>query len=245
MGQPPVPGTNVGSERRAGTHKSFASSTHHRGHVIKLSLIGMSGAGKSHWAQKLAGAGFRVIGVDDRIEEKIASELASGGHRGIGGVAAWMGWPNEPAYREHERKYLECEVRSMNEALDEIEASSEEGIILDTTGSVVYAGEEICRRMQALTTVVYLEASPSEEDLLIARYLSDPKPVLWGDQFAPRPGESTQDAIARCYPKLIAHRKKLYERYAHRAISLEQLKNGSVDARGFLERVEGQARPAR
>ncbi len=132
--------------------------------MIKLSLIGMSGAGKSHWAQKLAAAGFRVISIDDRIEKKLASELAAGGYRGIGGVAAWMGWPDQPAYRDREKKYLECEINSMGEALDEIQASGEEGAILDTTGSVVYTGEEICRRMQSLTTVVYLEASPAEEE---------------------------------------------------------------------------------
>lgn len=212
--------------------------------MIKLSLIGMSGAGKSHWAQKLANAGFRVISIDDWIEKKLAHELAAGGHRGIGGVAAWMGWPDDPGYREHEKKYLDCEVRSMGEALDEIQASGEEGIILDTTGSVAYTGEEICRRMQNLTTVVYLEASPAEEEVLIARYLSDPKPVLWGDQFVQRPGESTQDAIARCYPQLIARRKKLYERYAHRVVSMERLRNLHPDARGFLELLEGQARPA-
>jgi shikimate kinase len=212
--------------------------------VIKLSLIGMSGAGKSHWAQKLAAAGFRVISIDDRIEKKLAPELAAGGYRGIGGVAAWMGWPDDPAYREREKKYLECEVKSMGEALDEIQASGEEGTVLDTTGSVVYSGEEICRRMQSLTTVVYLEASPAEEEVLIARYLSDPKPVLWGDQFAKRPGESTHDAIARCYPQLIAHRKKHYVRYAHRVVSMERLGNLHLDARGFLELLEGQARPA-
>ncbi len=212
--------------------------------MIKLSLIGMSGAGKSHWAQKLAAAGFRVVGVDDRIENKLASELAAGGYRGIGGVAAWMGWPDDPAYREREKKYLDCEVKSMGEALDEIQASGEEGTILDTTGSVVYTGEEICRRMQSLTTAVYLEATPAEEELLIARYLSDPKPVLWGDQFVRRPGESTQDAIARCYPQLIAHRKKLYERYANRVVSMDLLRNVNLDARGFLELLEAQARPA-
>ena len=204
----------------------------------------MSGAGKSHWAQKLAAAGFRVIGIDDRIEKKLTPELAAGGYRGIGGVAAWMGWPDDPAYREREKKYLECEVKAMGESMDEIQASGEEGIILDTTGSVVYTGEEICRRMQSLTTVVYLEASPAEEELLIARYLSDPKPVLWGDQFVQRPGESAQEAIARCYPQLIAQRKKLYERYAHRVVSMERLKNLHLDARGFLELLEGQARPA-
>ena len=212
--------------------------------MIKLSLIGMSGAGKSHWAQKLAAAGFGVISVDDRIERKLASELAAGGHRGIGGVAAWMGWPDQPAYREREKKYLECEVKSMGEALDEIQASGEEGTVLDTTGSVVYTGEEICHRMQSLTTVVYLGASPTEEEVLIARYLSDPKPVLWGDQFEQRPGESAQDAIARCYPQLIAHRKKLYERYALRIVSMDLPRSSRTDARGFLELVEGQARPA-
>ena len=212
--------------------------------MIKLSLIGMSGAGKSHWAQKLAGAGFRVISIDDRIEEKLAPEMVSGGFRGVGGLAAWMGWPDDPKYREHERKYLECEVQSMNEALDQMQAAKEEGIVLDTTGSVVYTGEEICRRMQSLSTVVYLEASREEEELLISRYLSDPKPVLWGDQFRPLPGESARDAIARRYPLLIAHRKKLYERYAHRVVSMEHLKDASVDARGFLELIEHQARPA-
>ncbi len=212
--------------------------------MIKLSLIGMSGAGKSHWSQKLAGAGFHVIGVDDRIEAKLAPELAAGGYRGIGGVAAWMGWPDDPAYREREKTYLECEVTSMNEALDEIQASADEGTILDTTGSVTYTGEEICRRMQSLTTVVCLEASSAEEKVLIARYLSDPKPVLWGDQFVRRPGESVQDAIARCYPQLLAQRKKLYERYAHRVVPMNLMEDVNLDARGFLEYLEAQARHA-
>lgn len=212
--------------------------------MIKLSLIGMSGAGKSHWAHKLGTAGFRVIGVDDRIEKKLALELAAGGHRGIGGVAAWMGWPDSPDYRDREKRYLECEIESMNEALAEIQASGNEGIVLDTTGSVAYTGEEVCRRMQSLTTVVYLAASRAHEDVLIERYLSDPKPVLWGDRFVQRLGESAKDAIARCYPQLIAQRKKQYERYAHRVVSMDRQENARLDARGFLELVEGQARPA-
>ncbi|MBZ5661280.1 MAG: hypothetical protein LAO08_12810 [Acidobacteriia bacterium] len=213
--------------------------------MIKFSFIGMSGAGKSHWAEKLAGAGFRVIRVDDRIEEKLAPELAGGGYKGIGGVAAWMGWPNQPTYRDREQKYLAREVECMNEALDEMETAGEEGMILDTTGSVVYTGDEICRRMKSLTEVVYLEAPAAEERILIARYLSDPKPVLWGDQFVPRPGESASDTVARCYPRLIAHRKKLYEKYAHRVVSIERLRKTNPDARAFLEYIDAQARPAR
>ena len=213
--------------------------------MIKLSLIGMSGAGKSHWAQKLTRAGFRTLSIDDRIEKKLAPDLAAGGYRGIGGVAAWMGWPDQPAYRQREQKYLACEIEAMREALDEIELKSEdEGIVLDTTGSVIYTGDEICRRLQNLTVVAYLTASPEQEELLIARYLSDPKPVLWGDQFSPRAGESARDAIARCYPQLIAYRKKLYERYAHRIVPMERLRAPGMDARGILELIDTQARPA-
>jgi shikimate kinase len=212
--------------------------------VIKLSFIGMSGAGKSHWAGKLAAAGFRAISVDDRIEQKLAPELTAGAYSGIGGVAAWMGWPDQPTYRERERKYLAREVESMNEALDEIEAPGGEGVVLDTTGSVVYTGEEICRRMKSLTTVVYLEAPAAEEEIVIARYISDPKPVLWGDHFVQRTGESAHDTVARCYPRLIAHRKRLYEKYAHLVISIELLRKTNPDARGFLEYLESQARPA-
>src|ERR1700690_1626012 len=113
-----------------------------RGFVLKLSFIGMSGAGKSHWGQKLAAAGFRVISIDDRIEQKLTPDLAAGEYRGIGGVAAWMGWPDQPAYREREQKYLTSEIGSMREALDKIATTSGEGIVLDTTGSVIYSGED-------------------------------------------------------------------------------------------------------
>ena len=213
--------------------------------MLKLSLIGMSGAGKSHWTRKLAGAGFRAISIDDRIERKLASELSAGGYSGLGGVAAWMGWPDQPEYREREKKYLGAEIEAMREVLDEIEASGQEGMVLDTTGSVIYTGEEICRRLQRFTTVVYLTASPSEQDTLIERYLSDPKPVLWGDVFSQRSGESAKDAVARCYPQLIAHRKQLYERYADIIIPTARLREDSPDARGFLEILDSQARPAR
>ncbi len=213
--------------------------------MIKLSFIGMSGVGKSFWTRKLASAGFRAISIDDRIEEKLAPELESGGHKGIGGVAEWMGWPDQPGYREREQKYLTSEIGSMREALDEIATSSGEGIVLDTTGSVIYTGEDTCRRLQKLTKVVDFAASPNEEETLIARYLSDPKPVLWGDSFSRRDGETTKEAVVRCYPLLIAKRKQLYERLAHCIVPMHQLRDGTLDARGFLELLEAQVRQTR
>jgi shikimate kinase len=204
----------------------------------------MSGAGKSFWTRRLAAAGFRTISIDDRIEEKLSGELAAGGYRGIGGIAAWMGWPDQRAYCERAQMYLDNEIEAMQEALDEIERSAEVGIVLDTTGSVVYTGDEIIRRLRELTTVVYLEATEAEERLLIERYLSDPKPVLWGARFDQREGESAKDAIARCYPHLVAERKALYKRAAHMTIPMPYLRDPALDARGFLELIDTKARPA-
>jgi hypothetical protein len=44
---------------------------------------------------------------------------------------------------------------------------------------------------------------------------------------------------------LIAHRKQFYERYAHRIIPMARLRDAALDARGFLELLDSQARPAR
>ena len=206
----------------------------------------MSGTGKSFWTRKLRGAGFRSISIDDLIEKKLAGELAAGGYHGTSGVAAWMGWPDKPTYREREREYFKHEIDSMHQALDEIDLRSRsEGVVLDTTGSVIYTGDNICRRIQHLTTVVYLAVSPEEEGILIARYLADPKPVLWGDQFSQLPDETVEAAVARCYPGLIAHRKVLYERFAHHIVDTARLRDPEIDARGFLALLDSQARPTR
>jgi shikimate kinase len=212
--------------------------------VLKLALIGMSGAGKSYWTRKLGLAGFRTISIDDCIERKLVPELSAGGYRGIGGVAAWMGWPDQPVYLERELRYLACEIECMREALDHVARSTDEGIVLDTTGSVVYTGEEICRNLQRLTTVVYLAASSEEENTLISRYLSDPKPVLWSGQFHQHRDETVKAALSRCYPDLIAHRKALYEKCAHYIIPMARLRDPELDARGFLELAHSQARHA-
>jgi len=67
---------------------------------LRLALVGMSGAGKTFWSRQIASAGHPAISCDDRIEKRLASRLAAGGYAGINGVAAWMGWPDSPAYRE-------------------------------------------------------------------------------------------------------------------------------------------------
>jgi len=51
--------------------------------------------------------------------------------------------------------------------------------------------------------------------LLIERYLSDPKPVLWRGGFQAKAGETARKTVARCYPHLIAARRQSYAALAH------------------------------
>ncbi len=207
---------------------------------MRLALIGMSGAGKTFWSRQLASAGHPAISCDDKIEERLASRLAAGGYSGINGVAAWMGWPDSPTYAERESQYLSDEIAVLEEVLDDLTRSPEKSLVLDTTGSVIYTGNHLLHRLRKLMTVVHLAASPQEQQLLIERYLNDPKPVLWRGAFQPKPGETPRETVARCYPNLIAARRQSYAALAHCTVTVAQLRELPHDAQAFLQLVEGR-----
>jgi hypothetical protein len=201
---------------------------------LRLALIGMSGAGKSFWTRRLAEAGAPAVSCDDRIEQRLKPRLAAGGFAGINGVAAWMGWPDSPSYAEREAQYLEAEIATLDEILSELEQDPRKSLVLDTTGSVIYTGNHLLRRLRRLTRVVYLSASDEEQQLLIQRYLSDPKPVLWRGAFQPRPGEPARETVARCYPHLILARRQSYAALAHGTVNVSALRALPHEAGAFL-----------
>ena len=207
---------------------------------LRLALIGMSGAGKTYWSKKLAAHGCTAVSCDDRIEERLAPRLAAGGYAGINGVAAWMGWPDSPTYNERESQYLSDEIRVLDDVLTSLERDRDLPLILDTTGSVIYAGNNLLYRLRKQMTVVYLAASEAERQLLIERYLSDPKPVLWRGAFVPKKGETPRETVKRCYPALIEARRRSYEALAHVNLQVSQLRDPKMDAEGFLALVRGQ-----
>lgn len=207
---------------------------------LRLALVGMSGAGKSFWTTKLAAEGWTTISCDDRIEGKLASRLAAGEYSGINGVAAWMGWPDNPKYAEREAQYLEEEIHTLGEVLTGLEHASKRPLVLDTTGSVIHAGNNLLLRLRRRMTIVYLAASAEEQQLLIERYLSDPKPVLWRGAFQPKRGETARETVARCYPTLISARRQSYEALAHCTLQVAELRDPAFDAAAFLSKIRGQ-----
>src|ERR1700731_2652630 len=96
----------------------------HKEKRSRLALVGMSGSGKTFWTRKLAATGWKSVCCDDLIEQRLAPRLAAGGHSGINGVAAWMGWPNSVTYTQRESEYLAEEIAVMDEFLNNLEQDS-------------------------------------------------------------------------------------------------------------------------
>jgi shikimate kinase len=213
---------------------------------LRLALIGMSGSGKSHWTKSLAALGCPTVCCDDEIETRLAPVLKAGGYSGINGVAAWMGWPDSSTYSERESQYLSEEIAVLDDVLSRLEKNSHRELILDTTGSVIATGNHTLHRLRRQMTVVYLAASNDEVQLLIERYLKDPKPVLWQGAFQARPDETPKQTVVRCYPLLVAARRHSYEALAHVTVPTLQLRelsppgsqSNAPAGQAFLERVD-------
>jgi hypothetical protein len=196
----------------------------HSNKPLRLALIGMSGAGKSYWTARIAAAGYPAISCDTEIESRLKPALETGGYHGINGVAAWMGWPHLPTYTGREAAYLSEEIAVLDEVLTGLQKNPGRDLVLDTTGSVIYVGNHLLHRLRKQMLVIYLAASRDEQQLLIQRYLEDPKPVLWRGAFQPRPGEDPKETVARCYPVLIGARRQSYEAIAHCSIPVSELR---------------------
>jgi shikimate kinase len=208
------------------------------GKPLRIALIGMSGAGKTFWTRRIAESGVPAVSCDDVIEQRLTPRLAQGGFSGINGVAAWMGWPDSATYAEREAEYLKEEIATLDEILSGLEKDAERPLVLDTTGSVIYTGNHLLMRLRKLMKVVHLAAAEAEQQLLIARYLSDPKPVLWRGAFLAKAGETPRQTVARCYPHLIAARRQSYVALAHAQLQVAELRELPQTAEAFFEKVE-------
>ncbi len=182
----------------------------------RVALVGMSGAGKSLWSRRLAAAGFRRFGCDQRIAGRLAPRLGVS-RPTLQDVGRWMGMPYDPAYAARAAAYLELEELVLNAILDEVEQPELRGlpVVIDTTGSVIHTAAATRRRLRRAVRVVHLASAPASRRRLLEAYVRAPRPVLWQGQFSRRDGESAAVALARCFPHLLEAREAAYARLAH------------------------------
>jgi shikimate kinase len=193
---------------------------------MRISLIGMSNIGKTFWAKRLAvDKRLKHINCDALIEKKMEVELAQHGYHGLHDVAKWMGQPADHRYEKNSHHYIALEQIVMREALDQLRDSPDNATVIDTTGSVIYAGPEILEQLRADTRVIYFEASDAHIGHLFRRYLDNPKPVIWGDVYASINGEEAPETLKRCYPELMQERARHYSKLAHVTIPFDLHRN--------------------
>jgi shikimate kinase len=207
--------------------------------IMRISLIGMSGSGKSHWSARLAEDGFKRFCCDDLIAEKLAPELLrpDGALMDLG---EWMGFPHDSGYQERECRYLNCEKEVLTGVLGYLEASQDTldlNIVVDTTGSVIYTGEEIIDRLRRNTTMVYLSVLPEMRERMLKAYAAKPRPVLWRDIFSKKENETNEQALARSYPMLLSQRERLYERHSDCRVDYYSRTEKNLEVQDFLDLI--------
>jgi len=207
---------------------------------MRLSLIGMSGSGKSHWSIRLAELSFHRFCCDEMIARNLSAELlrADGTTMDLG---EWMGFPYEPHYKKREARYLAYEIEVLDEILGYLAGSARdpaESVIVDTTGSVIYTGEEVLERMCSQTTVVHFSTPPEVQERMLKVYIAQPRPILWRDLFSQEPDETNDKALARCYPELLSSRERLYENYADVTIDYYTRNQDGFGVNDFLKEIE-------
>ena len=198
----------------------------------------MAGSGKSYWSSKISEKGYFRYCCDDKIEERLSlhsKETRAGD--GTTGVGRWMGYPFDSSYEMREEEYLSSERKVLQEILLRLESMNDEKeqkVVVDTAGSVIYAGEEVLEKLRQHTTVVYLSIPPAIRKQLLEAYLSKPHPLVWNGLFHQNEGESRRQALERCYEKLISSREVLYEKYADVIIPCHVRRQEGFDTDDFL-----------
>ena len=170
----------------------------------------MSGAGKSYWSKKMEEKGYRWYNCDDMIAERLGSELPGIGNSTLN-LAKWMGQPFSEGYIKAEKLYLELEEAVVEHICDELEQATEnEPMVVDTTGSLIYLQKKPLNRLRALTKMIHLRLPEEKHEQLFENFIYDPKPVIWEGTFKPRKGETPQNALRRCYKELLSYRNERY-----------------------------------
>lgn len=176
---------------------------------LRLAFVGMSNIGKTRTALKLAEHyNLDVIEVDKIIWGRL-------GFDEMEDFADWQGQPYEEGYAEREAELISLEAEATQKAID----TSEGGQILDTTGSVIYIDPAIRRAMKENCYVVHIKAEPSDMERLKWDYFDNPKPLIWGRQYRPKPNLTERENIFECYPKLLMSRAKEYTAMADSTIT--------------------------
>lgn len=201
-----------------------------------ITLIGMSGVGKSYWSSRLEKeAGFKRICCDDLIGEALEKKLVKLGVKpDLNSIAKWRGLPYEEKYQANERLQIMNEQEVMEAVCEEIERMESEDIVVDTSGSMVYIDPMVITRLKNHSLMVYIVANEEQVTELYNDEVIFRRPLVWGAAYKQNQNENSTEAMRRCFADLIKWRASQYERWSDISIPYNQLRNETLNTEQFL-----------
>lgn len=195
---------------------------------LRIALVGMSNIGKSYTGMRLATEfDFKLIEVDKIIWQRL-------GQGSMADFAAWQGQPYSEGYEAREAKSIQLETDATREAIGYRGGNA----ILDTTGSVIYASNEVLDNLVSDWFIVHISASEEAVDRLKVQYFKHPKPLIWRGHYQQAKGESQDEAILSSYPNLLAARAKAYAALANQTIGSDVILDPNMSIANIFERLK-------
>ncbi len=185
----------------------------------KLCLIGMSGVGKSFWAEKFHAKDYQVVSCDQLICEHILQKIDSN-EKIISCLGTWLGFPWQAGFNQREAIYLDLENEYMFDLSSKI---SELPTLLDSTGSLIYCSSKTLHQVKSNFLVIYLKLSSEQTEKIISSYSSNPRPILWNNHFPKELDTPTALEIKQQLKLLINERETRYQDLADLTILNEEL----------------------
>ncbi len=206
----------------------------------RITLMGMSGCGKSYITGILETLGWASYSCDYQIGAKYLkndiSEMDGFSAENIAALSTFIGKLGNSdlggysldLFKERQKAYYDAEVSAVGEAAD-ICAGLQNNFIHDSTGSLCeIMDDDLITRVGEQTLFIYLQASEEDEKDVLQRAQDYPKPLFfppaklddWIHEYLEKRSlETVQDIVPNdfarwVFPKLFESRKPKYQRLA-------------------------------
>ena len=221
-----------------------------------ISLIGMSGVGKSYFSMRLAEWGWGHYSCDVEIGKDLLGLDREMKADDISALHAFLGLPGDETkgglplgeYKRRQRLYKNAEIVSLMTLGQRIRGAEGDNFVNDSTGSLVeITNSDVIDFVGQHTKIVYIKGSGDQEAALIKRATEYPKPIYyppalfdgWVDEYLAEQGlsDSTQmdpvEFSRWVFPVLLQSRLPKYQAIADTY--------GVTIASGDLEKVSSEA----
>lgn len=228
-----------------------------------VTLLGMSGAGKTHFAQRLAMWGWAHFSCDYEIGARYLAEHLDGAVAvdDLSALSSFVGQVGDQAlgglsldvFKARQQMYIDAEM----DALRNMPIVEGQRFVNDSTGSFCeILDEDLIASVAAQSLLVYIETDEESHKEVIARAVEYPKPLyfpsaqfdVWLAAYCDEKqvavdGIVPNDFSAWVFPRLFASRLPKYERLAEAygvKVSAADLHACDSEA-AFLELINGRS----